>query len=372
MKPPGSVVELLQALVRIPSVNPDGNPGIETTGEAACAAFVGEFLRTCGAEMELQAVLPGRPNVIGRFPTNGSGKKRVVFAPHTDTVSVAGMTISPFCGEERDGRIWGRGASDTKGPMAAMLWALWEFRERVPSLPYEIWFAGLMGEEAGQHGAKAFVAAHKADFGLIGEPTNCDIVYTHKGSAWLHLTTRGQAVHASTPNKGSNAIYKMLEVIRYLRETVIPRWEQLHDPVLGSPTVSVGTIHGGSKTNIVPDCCEATVDIRIIPSQYTPRLADELIAELRTVCPDLEVGCTPSRPLATDPNHPVIDALKRAGGKPVGAPWFCDAAIFAGAGIPAVAAGPGSIAQAHTEDEWIAISDLLQGVDFYKSFLQNL
>src|SRR4051794_23654589 len=101
--PPQSVTELCQALVRIPSVNPDGDPGVEKTGETACAAYVGEFLRHCGAEVVFEEVLPGRPNVIGRFASkssaNNKAKKRIVFGPHLDTVGVGGMTIPPFGGE---------------------------------------------------------------------------------------------------------------------------------------------------------------------------------------------------------------------------------------------------------------------------------
>src|SRR5271156_3370102 len=128
-----SVSGLLQALVRIPSVNPHGSPGVDRPGE----------------EVELREVAPGRPNVLGRFPSDAPGKKRVILAPHLDTVSVAGMIIDPFGGELRDGKIWGRGATDTKGCMAAMLWSLWELRDRIPGLGHEVWFAGLMGEEAG-------------------------------------------------------------------------------------------------------------------------------------------------------------------------------------------------------------------------------
>ena len=367
-----SAVELLQALVRIPSVNPDGNPGLETTGEAACAQYVAEFLRAAGAQAELEEVLPGRPNVVGFFPSDRKGKKRVVFAPHLDTVSIVGMTIDPFSAEERDGKRWGRGACDTKGPMAAMLWALWEMRERLPSLGSEIGFAGLMGEEAGQYGAKAFVASHHADFALIGEPTEWGVVHTHKGSTWLHLTTRGRAVHASAPERGVNAIDKMMEVLGVLREKVIPGLAALRDPVLGAPTASVGTIRGGSKINIVPDFCEASVDFRTVPEQDRPGFVEEIVAALRKVCPDLEASWHQSRPLWTDPAHPLVAALERAGGKPCGAPWFCDAAVFAAAGIPAVAAGPGSIAQAHTNDEWISVEELHRGVAFYKAFLGQL
>ena len=367
------VIDLLQALIRIPSVNPDGDPGTEQVGEQACAEFAGALLEKCGARVEFQAVLPGRPNVIARFPSDRPGKPRLIFAPHTDTVSVTGMTIDPFAAEQRDGRIHGRGASDTKGPMAAMLRALLEMREAIPALSHEIWFAGLMGEEAGQNGSRAFVREFATpdappSFALVGEPTNCNIVHTHKGSLWLALRARGVAVHASAPDTGENAIYKMTDAIRILREEYLPAFAALRDPVLGPPTLSVGTISGGTKTNIVPDFCRADVDIRTIPSQDLQGLINEIKARL----PDIEVDAIHSLPLNTDPAHPLIQALIKAGGKPVGAPWFCDAAVFAAAGIPSVAAGPGSIAQAHTKDEWISVADLQQGVDFYRDFLRQL
>ena len=185
---PQTVVELLQDLVRIPSVNPHGDPGTTETGEARCAEYAARFLEECGAHAELREIHEGRPNVIGGFPSDAPGKDIIVFAPHTDTVSVAGMTIGPFSGTESEGRIWGRGASDTKGPMAAMLRALFEMRDEIPKLPYEIRFAGLMSEEAGQDGSKAYSAelrkeldatAGRRAFALVGEPTCLDIVHAH-------------------------------------------------------------------------------------------------------------------------------------------------------------------------------------------------
>ncbi len=383
MSAPANVVELLQALVRIPSVNPEGDPGAPPAqcGEQACAEFVAEFLRQAGARVEMQPVYPGRPNVIGIFPGGGPGKKRVYLAPHLDTVGIAGMTIAPFSGKEEEGKIWGRGASDTKGSMAAMLWALWEMREEIAALSHEIWFVGLMGEETGQYGSKAFVKEYGAEnpgesFALVGEPTGATIVHAHKGSCWLNLTTRGVAMHGSAPDSGVNAIYKMQEVIAWLRGTLGPRFAGIVNPVLGSPTFNVGTIRGGSRTNIVPDFCEMTVDLRMTPELYetgsTP-FGARLLSELRRdVDPGLEGTYRESTPLWTDPAHPLVAALERAGKHCGGASWFCDAAVFAAGGIPAVAAGPGSIVQAHTRDEWITVDALREGVAFYRRFLQQL
>lgn len=363
------VVKLAAELVRTPSVNPDGgDPGTDQTGEARCAELVAGFLKDCGAEVSLPEVLPGRPNVVGFFPSKNPGAPRILLAPHLDTVSVAGMSIPPFKGEVRGGRLWGRGASDTKGPAASMLWALREAGGLLRELPFEIWFAGLVGEEAGQHGAKALAASEKFHFVMAGEPTSLQTVHAHKGSCWLALKTTGRAVHASRPADGENAIYKMADAIDCLRREVIPGLEKISDPVLGSPTLSVGTINGGSKINIVPDSCECSVDIRTIPGFDTAAIE----ALLRAHVPDISIDLKKSDPLFTDPAHPLIARLGELGAPPATAPWFCDAAVFAAHGSPAVAIGPGSIAQAHTADEFIETADLEAGAAFFLRFLESL
>jgi acetylornithine deacetylase/succinyl-diaminopimelate desuccinylase-like protein len=366
-------VELCQELIRIPSVNPDDNPGTTQTGEARCAQWIAKWIASSfdAVEVTTPEVLPGRPNVVARFASDAPGKPRLLFAPHTDTVSVAGMTIDPFGGEIREGRVWGRGASDTKGPMASMLAALHAARDILPGLSHEIWFAGLAGEEAGQHGAHALAAKEKFDLVIAGEPTGLDFVHTHKGSMFITLTTRGIAVHSAKPEAGHNAIYPMADVLRCIRDEIADWLKTFTHPVLGHSTVSAGTIQGGSKTNVVPDFCRATVDIRLVPGQDEAFEA-ALFAKLRHVCPDLEISVHRSLPLFTNPAHPVLDQLGRLGARPVGAPWFCDAAVFAKNGSPAIAMGPGSIAQAHTKDEWIAIEDLEKGAAFFETFLRSL
>jgi acetylornithine deacetylase/succinyl-diaminopimelate desuccinylase-like protein len=368
---PTSVVELLQALVRIPSVNPHGDPGTPYTGEQACAEYLRDVLTAIGASAELEPVLPGRPNVVGFFPSDRPGKPRLVFAPHTDTVSVCGMTIPPFGGELRDGRVWGRGSSDTKGPMAAMLWALKECARFIPSLPWEIGFVGLASEEAGQHGVNAFVKAHKVDFAIAGEPTRLGVVYAHKGALWLNIVTRGKAVHAAQPERGVNAIYQMSDIIAALRSDMIPLITSFPPhPTLGVPTLSVGTIKGGTKANIVPDLCQMDVDIRTVPGN--PDLLPLLEGLIERVAPGAEVRHTRSHAMETNPEHPVIGHLLGAGGHLVGAPWFSDASVLSQHGTPAVALGPGSIDQAHTPDEWIRVSDLEEGVAYFCRFLRRL
>jgi len=369
---PSSVIELAQELVRIPSVNPDGNPGTELIGEEACAVYLRDFLASLGAEAHTEEVLPGRPNVVARFASAG-GKPRLLFAPHTDTVSVAGMTIDPFGGEVRDGKLYGRGATDTKGPMAAMLWALHECRDILPVLSHEIWFAGLMGEEAGQDGAKALAAREKFDFVVVGEPTGLDVVFKHKVAMTARVTATGRSAHSSCPERGENAITKLAVGLLSLQESLTGYFKAIEDPVLGHPTFSIGTIRGGTKFNIVPDHAEAVIDLRLLPLQWKERQAEDVLRAMRDACPGLSVKrIAGSQALDTDPSHPLVAKLASVGGKPAGAAWFCDAAIFSSLGVPAVAVGPGSIAQAHTADEFIEVADLERGVEFFKKFLHSL
>lgn len=386
MSQPQSALELLQTLIRTASVSPDGEPGVGEAqqNEEACAKVIGAFLESAGATVEYQTVMPLRPNVLGRFPTDRPGKPRVIFAPHTDTVSVGGMTIDPFSGEVRDGRVWGRGATDTKGPSAAMLWALWEKREEIAALDHEIWFVSFMGEEGSQHGSRAFVPAYCADapekiFALVGEPTGDSIVHAHKGSCRLTLTCRGVAVHSSTPERGENAIVKMVNVLQRFEQQVGPALLKAENAVLGRPTYSIGLIKGGTRTNIVPDHCEASIDIRTTPELHRiggeQGLVDWIMEQLREVDPALECDSREVVPLWTDVDHPLIAALQQCGTRrktPGGAPWYCDAAVFSAGGVPAVAAGPGGIAQAHTKDEHITLEDFEEGIRFYRDFLNQL
>ncbi|MEZ5300611.1 MAG: M20/M25/M40 family metallo-hydrolase [Verrucomicrobiales bacterium] len=370
-----SPAELLGKLIAIPSVSPDGDPGTDRVGEAACAEFIAGFLEGIGAEARLEEVRPGRPNVIGDF-AGGAGKERLVFAPHVDTVSVAGMTIDPFGGRLKGGRIWGRGASDTKGTMAAMLWALKELRDEIPDLACGVSFVGLMGEETDQAGSQDFGAKYGGDFAfaVVGEPTGNDIVHKHKGCLWGIIQAHGRAAHGAKPELGDSAIRKGAQIALDLESEFRDFLARDRDPVLGSATVNVGRIWGGSRANIVPDRCSLEIDVRIVPA--TDQAAVE--AKVREIAgrhdPAAQVAFPqPKLPLDTPSDHPYVQRLLAANPSSnlVGAPWFCDAAYLSDAGIPSIAAGPGSIDQAHTADEWLAEDDLNAGVVFYRNFLES-
>lgn len=371
-----TATELLQELIRIPSVNPDGAPGQNATGEMAMAAAVGEFLNDCGAEVVFEEVLPGRPNVIGRFPSK-SRKPGLLFAPHTDTVSVRGMTVDPFAAEIKDGKIFGRGASDTKGTMAAMLWAFYEMKDELAGLEIPVSFVGLMGEEAGQPGSKHFAQAHAEEFSfaVVGEPTELETVHAHKGCVWIELSTKGRSCHGSTPELGDNSIRKLMPILMPLLAELESQLGNFIDETLGAPTVSLGMMEGGTSPNIVPSSCRAVLDFRETPALHAAGGSVKLVRSLlEELDPEGHVQINiigDSVPLLTDPNVDGIKHLQSIGSKMTTAPWFCDAGRLAECGLAAVACGPGSIAQAHTKDEFLAINDLDAGVVFYRRLLES-
>ncbi|MBV9642256.1 MAG: M20 family metallopeptidase [Verrucomicrobia bacterium] len=359
-----SAVELCQALVQIPSENPSGS--VASNGEEAIAQFVGEFLGSAGARVEYEEIAPGRPNVYGMWPIPSGATKRILFAPHLDTVTVEGMNVDPFLAKRLDGRLYGRGSSDTKGSMAAMLWALKSVD--LSKLDIAVGFAGLADEEFEQLGARACAVRNMADFAVVGEPTNLDVVYTHKGTAWLEIETRGKAVHASIPETGVNAIDCMRDTLTILIERFPEICPVPPDPILGKATLSTGRIRGGSKINVVPDRCSAELDIRTLPGQESMATA---IAEFlqQHQLPGIVNPIKVSAPLYTSPDNPFIRKFVALGSRLMGANWFCDAAFFVREGMPAIAIGPGSIAQAHTADEFIEIAELERGAKFFTDYL---
>jgi acetylornithine deacetylase/succinyl-diaminopimelate desuccinylase-like protein len=370
---------LLQKLVQIPSVNPDhASPNqAELAGEKRMADFLKIWLEGIGAEVTLDEIELGRPNLIARFAPL-DGRPRILLGPHMDTVGIDNMTIDPFSGEIRDGKIWGRGASDTKGPMAAMLMGLMNNQAILRDLPVAVDFVAFMGEEASQHGSKHFAEHHAAEyaFAIVGEPTSMQVVHVTKGSVWATLTASGISAHSSQPEMGDNAILKLSRALLDLQEILAPKLAAYTDDILGHSTMNIGVISGGLAANIVPNLATAQIDIRQTPSLYSAggalQILRETIAELRLPLDIIYAHENP--PMETDADNPYIQKLLATNSKIQldGAPWFSDAAHLSAAGLPSICIGPGSIAQAHTKDEFIEIDKLLEGEKFFTDFIRGL
>jgi acetylornithine deacetylase len=370
-----SVVDLLRELIRIPSCNPDAPAGTPHVGEARLAEWLRGFLENAGATVVLEEVRPGRPNLIARFAPE-DGRPRVLLGPHLDTVGVEGMAIDPFAAERRDGRIWGRGACDTKGPMAAMLCGWLEHAEQLAAAPVAVDFVAFMGEESGQWGSKDFARRHGGAyrFAIVGEPTSMRTVRATKGSLWATLRARGKATHSSQPHRGDNALVKLARAIVTLDARLNAELARFTHPLLGISTSNVGTFHSGSRPNIVPDLAEAEIDIRLTPALAAAggalNLLESTIRELDL--PIEVVNAHENPPMETAEDHPDVLLLAAHGCDPVGAPWFSDAAHLSAGGVPSVCLGPGHIDQAHTADEFIDEADLVDGAARFAAIIKSL
>jgi acetylornithine deacetylase len=370
--------KLLCELIALPSVNPAFAAANDLrAGEKNVADFLASVSAKAGLPVQFQKVCASRSNFITRLQPSGKITKRILLAPHLDTVPAANE--KQFSPVKKNGRIYGRGACDTKGSVAAMLSALISLANN-PQRPKqtEIIFAGLVDEEGAQRGSRALAETGlKADLAIVGEPTELKIVTAHKGSLWLRLETRGKAAHGANPHLGKNAVHKMARVVDLLETTYAKELRRRKHPLLGHGTISVGTISGGTQPNIVPDQCIISADRRTLPGETEQSVRREISALLRAnkisaTIHDSRGGFCGS--LETNFQLPIVQNFAKALGqkKPLGVHYFCDAAVLASGGIPSVVFGPGNIAQAHTSDEWISISQLEQATRMLIKFFQTL
>jgi succinyl-diaminopimelate desuccinylase len=369
--------KLLRELIALPSVNPAfAPPRDKRAGEQRMAEFLAATAAKAGLDITLERVLPGRPNLLARLLPSGPVRRRIVLAPHLDTVNA---TEEQFTPRASNGRLYGRGACDTKGSVAAMFMALCELAsEKLRPAETEIVFAGLIDEEDGQAGSRALAAnGFKADLAIVGEPTGLRVVTAHKGSLWLQLETHGKTAHGARPELGRNAVHSMARIVDLLQTEYASDLRRRRHPLLGHATVSVGTISGGTQANIVPDRCAILVDRRTLPTETEAGVIREMLTLLRkrklsaTFTNSKAAACLP---LETNVQLPLVQQFCESAGqrKTVGADYFCDASVLALGGIPSVVFGPGDIAQAHTADEWVELDSVERAKDMLLRFLKGL
>ena len=370
--------KLLCELIALPSVNngllPADHP---RAGEQRVADFLAATAAQAGLEMDFQKVFTGRSNLLARLTPSGKIRRRILLAPHLDTVDIADEEqLSP---REKKGRLYGRGACDTKGSVAAMMSALCELaRKKLRPANTEIIFVGLVDEETGQGGSRALAASgFKADLAIVGEPTRLKVVTAHKGNLWLKLETHGKAAHGARPELGKNAVHEMARIVDLLETKYAAQLRRRRHPLLGHATINVGTIAGGVQPNIVPAQCSITIDRRTIPGETDSGAWLEIKNLLRqhglrgTLANTKAASCLP---METNPALPLVRQFMRSVGqsKPAAVDYFCDASVLAHGGIPSVVFGPGDIAQAHTADEWISLAELERARTILVNFLSSL
>jgi acetylornithine deacetylase len=315
------------------------------------------------------------------------------------------MSIDPFAAMVKDGRLYGRGACDIKGGMAAMIAAVSRLAAEKPKSRPTIILACTINEEHGFTGATHWAGTYAGklpdsghgpekltthgttkllsrvpDAAIVAEPTGLDVVVAHKGAARWRCQTQGVATHSSQPHLGDNAIYHMARVLAVLEQyaqKVVPGMGS--HPLCGHPTLSVGTISGGISVNTVPDRATIEIDRRVLPGEDPRAALNHCLDYINTHVPPgtpvvQEAPFMLTSGLADEDNGPLAarlgEAIQRHGGagKAIGVPYGTDAPHYAATGCPTVVFGPGSIDQAHTADEWIEIAQLRAAADILYDF----
>ena len=370
------VLALLEDLVRIESVN----KSLGGSGEAEVVDRVAAELRDLGAKVTTPEVPGVGVNVVGTLEGDGNGPVLMLEA-HLDTVPL------PAAGHQvrrTEDRLYGRGSCDTKASAAAMIAAMQRLAS-ADTLPGTIVFAGVADEEAIMLGAKALVdQVDGVDGVVIGEPTSLRPVRASNGFGRIRVVTHGRAAHTSKAHLGVNAVSAAALVVRTLEAEISVALADRAHPLAGPALLTASVIHGGGAPNIVPDRCEIVLDRRIAPGEDPQEALAEIDAVLdrlrsdgHEITRDEPFALLPG--VATAADDPIVQAAVAAcwdvlgvRATPEGVPYSTDACYLSGVGnIPSVVFGPGSIDQAHTDDEWVDLDEVVRGVDVYESMCRT-
>ena len=356
--------DLICDLVRIESVNPD--LVASGSGEAKIARFVAGWLAEAGLDVAVLEPVPGRPSVVGILRGSGGGKSLMLNA-HMDTVGYEGME-SALEPRVEDGKLYGRGAYDMKGSLAAIMVAGAEAAQA--DLRGDVLVAAVVDEEVYSIGAEAAVRRYTADAAIVAEPTELRLVVAHKGFVWLEVETKGRAAHGSRPDLGEDAIVGMGQVLTGLGRLAESLLDNRTHPLLGSGSVHASLISGGAELSTYPESCVLSLERRTVPGET----AELVESEVREIAAGADVRTTFVRePFEVGRNEAVVESVLRHAGDPevAGVPFWADSAVFAAAGIPTVVYGPGGEG-AHAEVEWVDLADLERCKDVYVAVAKEL
>ncbi len=368
-----AAVHLLTECVRLPTVNPPGN-------EKLAADWLAVQLQRRGFSPRVDDLGDHRANITAILKGTGE-KPALVFNGHLDVVPVGDTPWmhDPFAGVRVNNRLYGRGTSDMKSGLIAMVMAADALKQAGVRLKGDLIFSGVADEETGALGAKSWVQAgglQGVGAIVIGEPTNLEVYIAEKGACWLEITTFGKTAHGSMPDLGINAVMHMTTALHALARLSLPF--QAH-PLFDRPTMNVGTIAGGSKTNVVPDRCTVTIDLRTLPGMSHEDVLQEVrrtLNGLREAMPHFTYAMrviTQRAPVASDPHAPIVEmalAVLEARGRretPKATPGFAtDASVFQPAsGVPFLIFGPGIPQLAHQPDEYVEIDTYITSIELF-------
>jgi acetylornithine deacetylase len=357
--------ELVCELVAIESVNPDLVPG--SSGESSIARFVASWLRSHGLEVEVVEPVPGRPSVVGVLSGKGSGRSLMLNA-HMDTVGAGGM-VNPFQPVVESGRVYGRGAYDMKGSLAAIMITAKEARSL--GLNGDLIVTAVADEEVASTGTQAVLERFGADAAIVTEPTELKLCIAHKGFVWLEVEARGEAAHGSRPDRGIDAIGHMGRILTGVVELNrrLLRRRRRH-PLLGTGSIHASLIEGGQELSTYPARCVVKVERRTLPGENgasSLREIEAIIELARQRDPQLAATARillEQPPSELKPDSELAAAVARcvqsvlgAQPDPIGVSYWMDMALLNAAGIPAVAFGPSGAGE-HADVEWVDLASL--------------
>jgi acetylornithine deacetylase len=367
---PGDAVGLTRLLVRVDSRNPGLVPS--APGEAEIAHALATVLEQWGFDVSLQPVVDGRSNVVARIGRRGG--RSLMFNGHLDVVGVEGMTHAAFDAHTVDGKLFGRGATDMKGGVAAMCAAAWRAAQQ--GIGGEIIIAAVVDEEWQSAGTKCLIERGvRADACIVTEPTRMAIAPAHKGFTWTEVKFTGRAAHGSRYDVGVDAIRHaallLAELDRLEREELV---RHMH-PLLGHASLHASEISGGSGWSTYPDQCALTIERRTVPGESPDdavREMNDALARVSSATPGVrgDIRHVFSQwPSDVAVDAPIVQALAgamRDAGEPVsieGLSAWTDAALLNAAGIPAICYGPGDISLAHSATEWVVEQEVTRATD---------
>ena len=362
---PSRVEEVLAGLVRIESINPKLVAG--GSGGKKIAQYIADFLSAAGLSVRLQDLGEGRSNVVGLLRGRGQGRS-LMLNGHLDTVGVEGMS-DPFAARVENGRLYGRGAQDMKGGLAAALLAAAALAEG-PRLAGDLLVAGVADEEYMSAGTRELVKTVRTDAAIVMEPTGLEVAVAHKGFVWAEIETQGLAAHGSRPQDGLDAIALMGRVLgeAEARQARLDSGRRL--PLLGCGSVHASLISGGQDLSSYPAQCRLSLERRLVPGEDAATFEEELrviVARLGQQDPHfsarIEMGYAAS-PLETAQESLIAKTLLASAGKVVGPrtrfgaqSFWTDAALLNEAGIPSVLFGPGGEGL-HSQVEFVNLDDV--------------
>lgn len=373
------LTQTLINLVRINSINPSLVDG--GAGEADIAAYVASALAQLGLRVDVHEVAARRPNVVGILKGQGGGQSLLLNA-HMDTVGVENMP-EPFSAEIIDGKLYGRGAYDMKGSLAAMLAAVKALVDAGAVLKGDLYLAAVADEEHASLGTQEIVKRYQPDAAIVTEPTELQIALAHKGFIWYDVEVIGKAAHGSRPQLGIDANMKMGKYLHELEKLENELRGRLGHPLIGPPTLHAARLKGGTSMSVIADRCVLGIERRTLPGETEAQATAELQALIDRVAEadrdfHATLNCTLVRqPFAIEEDARIVRAVDRAyaqvlGRAPVhgGLSFWTDAALHAAAGSNTVVFGPVG-AGAHAVEEWVDLRSVEQAALIYALAAQN-